>query len=42
MTTIIDYALMAGASYVDTRNSINQFPIPPNWTNFNHQSGDST
>ena len=41
MTTITDYALMAGASYVDTRNSINWFPIPPNWASFNHQTRDS-
>ena len=41
MTTAIDYALMAGASYIDNRNLINQFPIPKNWISFNHQSRDS-
>jgi hypothetical protein len=32
MTSPVDYALLAGASYVDTRDPINQFPLPPNWT----------
>ena len=33
MTTItaIDYALLAGASYYDTRAVINRFPIPSGW-----------
>jgi Ca2+-binding RTX toxin-like protein len=31
MTTIIDYALMAGASYRDTRPDVNKFPIPTSW-----------
>ncbi len=31
MTTIIDYALMAGASYRDTRPDTNKFPIPVGW-----------
>ncbi len=41
MTTTIEYALMAGASYIDTRDPINRFPTPQNWVNFNHQSLDS-
>jgi hypothetical protein len=32
MTTIIEYALMAGASYRDTRpDDNNKFPIPAGW-----------
>jgi hypothetical protein len=31
MTTIIEYALMAGASYISTRSDINQFPVPDGW-----------
>lgn len=41
MATDIEYALMAGASYIDTRNPINRFPTPPNWVSFNHQSRDN-
>jgi hypothetical protein len=41
MPTTIDYALMAGASYFDTRNPINRFPAPSNWVSFNHESRDS-
>ncbi|MHB1198395.1 MAG: alpha/beta hydrolase family protein [Polaromonas sp.] len=32
MITAIDYALMAGASYISTRASGNQFPVPQGWT----------
>ena len=32
MTTLIDYALMAGASYISTRSDKNQFPVPQGWT----------
>lgn len=28
MATLIDYALMAGVSYISTRADINKFPIP--------------
>lgn len=28
MTTNIEYALMAGASYISTRPDVNKFPIP--------------
>lgn len=31
MTTTIEYALLAGASYISTRPDINQFPIPQGW-----------
>jgi hypothetical protein len=31
MTTAIEYALMAGASYISNRDSRNQFPIPQGW-----------
>ncbi len=31
MATTIQYALMAGASYIDTRLLINRFPIPDGW-----------
>ena len=31
MATTIEYALMAGASYRDTRPDINKFPIPAGW-----------
>lgn len=31
MTTAIEYALMAGASYISTRSEINQFPVPDGW-----------
>lgn len=34
MTTAIEYALMAGASYITTRPDINKFPIPQGWTPF--------
>lgn len=33
MVTTIEYALMAGASYISTRLDINKFPIPQGWTN---------
>lgn len=31
MTTLIDYALMAGASYISNRAEINRFPAPDVW-----------
>ena len=36
MTTTIDYALMAGAAYISTRDPKNQFPIPQGWLEFAH------
>ncbi|MDP2962035.1 MAG: hypothetical protein Q8N54_04695, partial [Sulfurimicrobium sp.] len=32
MTTAIEYALMAGASYISNRPEINQLPIPSGWS----------
>jgi hypothetical protein len=32
MVTTLDYAIMAGRSYFDTRAAINRFPIPDGWT----------
>ena len=34
MTTTIEYALMAGASYISNRSPINRFPVPNGWTLF--------
>jgi len=31
MATTIEYALLAGASYYDTRDQNNRFPVPQNW-----------
>ncbi len=31
MATTIEYALLAGASYYDTRTAINRFPAPKDW-----------
>src|SRR3989338_3021099 len=31
MTTAIEYALLAGASYYDTRADMNRFPVPIGW-----------
>ena len=45
MTKEIEYALMAGASYVSTRGIINQFPVPKGWvevTNPPYFKDDST
>src|SRR3990167_9139294 len=36
MATTIEYALMAGASYVSTRPDINKFPVPQGWVSFAH------
>jgi hypothetical protein len=41
MTTSVEYALMAGASYIDTRRLVNQFPAPGGWAMSNHKSKDS-
>lgn len=40
MTTItaIDYALMAGASYISTRAEVNQFPAPAGWVGTKHDN----
>jgi len=31
MATTIEYSLLAGAAYYDTRNNINRFPVPKEW-----------
>jgi len=31
MVTEIEYALMAGASYISTRSAVNKFPVPDGW-----------
>jgi len=36
--TAIDYALMAGASYISNRALINQFPVPNGWLGTKHES----
>lgn len=36
MTTAIDYALMAGASYISNRDPKNQFPTPQGWMKYFH------
>jgi hypothetical protein len=38
MTTAIEYALMAGASYISTRPEINQFPVPDGWVGTKHDN----
>lgn len=38
MTTTVDYALMAGASYISTRAEINQFPTPSGWVGSKHDT----
>jgi hypothetical protein len=32
--TLIEYALLAGASYITTRADVNRFSIPQGWTSF--------
>jgi hypothetical protein len=32
MTTTLEYALMAGGSYISTRTEINRFDTPAGWT----------
>jgi hypothetical protein len=41
MVSTIEYALMAGESYISTRPEMNQFATPQNWASFFHQSLDS-
>lgn len=40
MTTPIEYALLAGASYFDTRHAINQFPLPSGWSVLSRNPSD--
>lgn len=41
MTTPIEYALMAGAAYIDTRDPKNRLPSPQGWVQSNHKSESS-
>lgn len=34
MSSIVEYALLAGAAYFDTRSAINRFPLPMDWSVF--------
>ena len=38
MVTTIEYALMAGASYVSTRADVNKFPAPQGWVGVKHDN----
>ncbi|MDP1634177.1 MAG: hypothetical protein Q8L69_05800, partial [Gallionellaceae bacterium] len=40
MATTIEYALMAGASYISTRADINKFPVPQGWDVTKHANPD--
>src|SRR5574343_569146 len=42
MTTAIEYALMAGASYYDTRAEINRFVLPQNWSVYSRFPADAS
>lgn len=41
MTTTIEYALLAGASYYDIRAQRNRFPLPQNWNYISRISQDT-
>ena len=41
MATTIDYALLSGAAYYDTRSPINRFPLPQNWGVFSRIPADA-
>ncbi len=36
----VEYALMAGASYITTRDRINRFPVPQGWIELQVPSND--
>ena len=42
MTAAIEYALLAGASYYDTRTSFNRFPLPQDWGVYSRIPQDSS
>lgn len=42
MATIFEYALLAGASYYDSRAEINRFPLPTGWTVYSRIPASST
>jgi len=37
----IKYALLAGASYISTRNPVDQIPAPDGWNMIDHQTAPS-
>jgi hypothetical protein len=37
MTTALEYALMAGASYISNRDLKNQIPVPESWNRISYQ-----
>ncbi|MDP3744634.1 MAG: hypothetical protein Q8Q76_09905 [Methylotenera sp.] len=41
MTTTIEYALMAGGSYISTRPDLNKFPVPDGWLQTTHVTKSS-
>ena len=41
MTTQVEYALMAGDSYLSNRALVNQFPVPAGWTPTQHSTKPS-
>lgn len=41
MPSNLEYALMAGRAYFDTRADINRLPIPDGWTEFFHVPNDT-
>ncbi|MBI3569560.1 MAG: hypothetical protein HY082_00390, partial [Gammaproteobacteria bacterium] len=42
MATTLEYALLAGASYYDTRADINRLPLPQNWSYVSRVLQDTT
>jgi Ca2+-binding RTX toxin-like protein len=42
MPTILEYALLAGDSYFDSRTAANRLPTPQNWTQISSYPTDST
>ncbi len=42
MATTMEYSLLAGSSYYDTRNAINRFPVPMGWTLYSRIPENST
>jgi Lipase (class 3) len=42
MASILDMALIAGASYNDTRSPINRFPVPQGWTLYSAVPSDGS
>jgi hypothetical protein len=42
MATDIQYALLAGSAYYDTRAEPNRFPLPPNWSVYSRIPSDNS